>query len=218
MTRSVLSEAIIVVRGTWVVDRITWFVVRGSWFVVRCWGGALDDGRTPGGIPLAHDYACRLARTTCFFSISSIRVCQPGPVARKCLSISSDKRRLVRRLVTKAFGRPRRTSFPPTKKSARRNIPGVHSGSSSYSSGRITWRSIFFKLLPKRFDFTVIGFSLWYVARGSWCVSRGTWFVVRGSFQFHATRVISWRWPPDSTINAPWSPVSCSFAFSNSTP
>src|SRR3990172_9691699 len=57
------------------------------------------------------------------------------------------------------------------------------------------------------------GFRSWVgsVQRPAFSIRRRRRHEGRG--ESHATRAISRCAPPDSTINAPWSPVSCSFAF-----
>ena len=72
-----------------------------------------------------------------------MRVCHPGPAARKCLSTCGDRRMWVCTFASAFFGRPRgrvsvpcaaRTTLSPTAISARSNCSSVHFGASSGST------------------------------------------------------------------------------------
>ena len=53
------------------------------------------------------------------------RLCEPGPVLRKCASTSGERRMLIACFGAAALGRPRRTSFPPSYTSAWRKNSSV---------------------------------------------------------------------------------------------
>ena len=92
--------------------------------------------------------AFRFARPTTRSNSVLMRVCQPAPPERKWASTSGESRSFTACFGLSSFGRPRRTSLSPSYRSAFLNCSSVSSGASSYSSGRMTWASAFFKSLP----------------------------------------------------------------------
>ncbi len=94
-------------------------------------------GRLPGARDLLPCRFTQLRRT------SSMHVCQPGPMARKCPITCGESQMWMCTLTSAFLGRPRgrvrvpragRTTLPPTETSARSNCSCVHPGASSGST------------------------------------------------------------------------------------
>ena len=82
------------------------------------------------GLGVQFPWATHLGTT--LDSLSAIRVCQPGPVARHFWMMVSGKRIEISFFGSSERGRPPLLTLP------RASMSSVSSGSSSYSSGRIT--------------------------------------------------------------------------------